>query len=385
MTGREKILAAFEPEGSPEPGVVTCYDTIFLRDHWRELTAVPWWYAWSGCMDDEEAWIGDFLDRSGLDWLTVKSCPARAQRAARRFEPRTDGVWLMDDHAGTEERLSEPAVSGADTSSAHSVHTDPDQLPATPADVDARIAAPQPFCRQSFLAAGRHDTAAMIARRFPIFRYGHISSPLWRLYSVFGYEGMMVFLTLDRGLVEQATQRIMAAIREQIRMIAALGADGVWIEECLTDQISPGMFRALNLPLVQACVREIGAMGMKSVYYYCGNPNDRLQAIIDSGADALHFEESKKGFVIDVASIVSQVRGRCVVFGNLDAIGLLPKGPEANLRAEVRRQLRAGQANSNRFVMSTGSPITPATPVERVRRYADMVREEARTLHSAGS
>jgi len=71
---------------------------------------------------------------------------------------------------------------------------------------------------------------------------------------------------------------------------------------------------------------------------------------------------------------VSRTAGRCVVFGNLDAIGVLESGSEVELRFEVRRQLEAGRRNGNRFIMSTGSPVTPGTSVERVRLFADLVR-----------
>jgi len=116
---------------------------------------------------------------------------------------------------------------------------------------------------------------------------------------------------------------------------------------------------------------------MKSIYYYCGDPWGRFDAILDVGADAFHFEESKKGFRIDIEDIVEGAGKRGVVFGNLDAIGVLQDGSEDVLRAEIHRQLRAGRKNGNRFVMSTGSPITPGTSVQKVRRYTDIVREVA--------
>jgi hypothetical protein len=75
------------------------------------------------------------------------------------------------------------------------------------------------------------------------------------------------------------------------------------------------------------------------------------------------------------AFIVDTVQGRCVVFGNVDAIGVLQDGPADLVRAEVDRQMKAGRNNGNRFVLSTGSPITPATPVERVRLFTDVARE----------
>jgi uroporphyrinogen-III decarboxylase len=205
--------------------------------------------------------------------------------------------------------------------------------------------------------------------------YSHISSPLWSLYSLLGFEGMMVLLAENPGLAAYACQRLLTNMREDIRLIAALGAEAVWIEECLTDQVHPTLFRQLNLPILRQIVEEIRAQNMKSIYYYCGDPWKRMDTILEAGADAIHFEESKKGFKIDIEDVVEAVQGKCVVFGNLDAIGVLQNSSETQLRAEIERQIQAGRRNSSRFVMSTGSPITPGTPVERVHLYAELVKK----------
>jgi len=72
---------------------------------------------------------------------------------------------------------------------------------------------------------------------------------------------------------------------------------------------------------------------------------------------------------------VERVNGRLTVLGNLDAIRLLEKGSEAELRAEIARQIAAGRRNGSRFIMSLGSPVTPGTTVDRVRLYCDLVHE----------
>ena len=56
---------------------------------------------------------------------------------------------------------------------------------------------------------------------------------------------------------------------------------------------------------------------------------------------------------------------------------VLAGGSPAVLESEIRRQLAAGRRNGGRFVMSTGSPITPETSVERVKLYTDLVRRIA--------
>ncbi len=372
MTAREKIRRAFTPEGTPEIGVVASYDGIFIRDHWFAFTEVPWWYTFSGKINEEVIWVRDFCRRSGLEWLEVRPCPSRAERSHQRYEQRQNGVWRIDEETGDEEHLQEPTPGGINTSSKHFAL---DLLPTTQSEVDALISQASAFDRASFLAEGRHDTATAIGNALDLILYGAITSPLWSFYSLLGYEGMMVFLAQDGDLASYAAGRILRNVTQRIRMVSALGADAVWIEECLTDQISPELFWQINVPILQKCVQEIRACGLKSIYYYCGNPGDRLEAILEVGADAVHFEESKKGFTVDIEEIIAKVDGRCTVFGNLDSIALLQDGTETELRTEIKRQLEAGKKNGNRFVMSIGSPITPRTPVERIKLYTDVVQE----------
>ncbi len=146
----------------------------------------------------------------------------------------------------------------------------------------------------------------------------------------------------------------------------------------MTDCIGPGAFGLLSVPFVRTLAAEVRAAGLKSVYYYCGNPAGKWEHILSVGADALSFEESKKGFSIDIEDVVEMVRGRCALLGNLDALWLLRSGSDEELRAEIARQIAAGRRNGGRFIMSLGSPVTPRTSVSRVRLYCDIVHELGR-------
>jgi uroporphyrinogen-III decarboxylase len=67
------------------------------------------------------------------------------------------------------------------------------------------------------------------------------------------------------------------------------------------------------------------------------------------------------------------VRGRACIFGNLDAINLLPRASKEELEAELKRQIDVGR-KYGRFVISLGSPVTPETSVRRVREYVEIAR-----------
>ena len=140
----------------------------------------------------------------------------------------------------------------------------------------------------------------------------------------------------------------------------------------MVDMISRRTFESINLPLIQAMVDEIRRLGMQSIYYYCGDPKGKLDLLLETGADALALEESKKGFTIDIQAVAETIDGRCALLGNLDAIHLLPEASAEELRQEINRQIQAGWRNRGRFILSIGSPVTPGTTPARVRQYTDL-------------
>jgi uroporphyrinogen-III decarboxylase len=227
------------------------------------------------------------------------------------------------------------------------------------------------------LGGASRETASRLVERLgrERFPHRHVSTPFWNTHALWGFEGMMTLAGVRPDLVHHACEQILARTLAEVREFAAQGVAGVWIEDCFTDLLSPAAFATLNLPYIRRLVEEIRSCAMNSIYYYTGNLAGKWDLILSIGADALSFEESKKGFQVDIEEVAERLGGRCVLLGNLDAAGILQDGSEAQLREELRRQTRAGRSNRSRFIMSLGSPVTPDTPVERVRLYCDLARE----------
>ncbi len=373
MNGREKILAAFSPEGTPEIPAVLCYEDIFIRDHWAQLSHRPWWVRATPDIETQSAWRREVEEAIGQDWFLLPEGASYAERAHVTIVAQGNQVYRFNRHTGETQRLAPPQVSGWSGREIASVH--PAQLPQTPEEVDAWII--DPHTGDYGLADGRGDLAQRIlsdwgALRFPL---GYVAGPLWTCYYMWGFEGMMTHLIDKPALVHYAAQRFAEYSITQIKMAARMGALGVWIEDCMMDMISPQHYRTFNLPYLRQITDALHAAGMVGVHYFCGDPTGKWALLLDTGADALALEESKKGFAIDVADVVERVNGRMVVLGNLDSVGILEQADDATLRAEIARQIAAGRRNHSRFIMSLGSPVTPDTPLLRVRRYCDLTHQ----------
>lgn len=376
MTGREKICAALSSEGTPEIPVVICYHGIFLRDHWDQVTDQPWWALSSPDPERHLAVYRSMISKLGEDWFHLHTGPTHAARDRIDIETRADGVYSVNRETGVAYKMPRPRVGG--WSAEHrgmSVH--PEHPPMSKEEIDEQIPlGPEPDYQAPF-RNGCADLAKQLLDEFGSEKYPmqHVGSPLWRCYGLWGFEGMMTAILDIPDLVEYVCQREAELICRSVRQAAALGAAGIWVEECLTDMVSPDAFRRFNLPYLRQIIDTIRETGMHSVYYYCGDPTGKLDLLLDSGADALSLEESKKGFDIDIAEIAEYVHGRMPLLGNLDAIHLLETGTEDEIRAEIARQIAAGRRNGSRFVMSIGSPVTPGTSTVRVRQYCEWTRE----------
>lgn len=375
MTGREKIEAAFSAEGTSHIPVVIPYEDIYIRDHWEQLTSAPWWHAFAPDIELQIAWRKDVIESTGYEWFMLPQSYSREERERIRLVEQPDGVFQIDLQTGKKWRLEKPRVSGWSAStSMESNH--PKHLPTTRDEIDSLLPPATPLDVKAFIDSGRGDLAKrMLAEFQDLFPICHVNSPLWSCYDIWGFEGMMEMTVTDPELVVYACERYLEHSLRGVREAAALGAEGIWIEECMTDMISPRAFESLSVPFVRRLAEEIRGLGMKSIHYFCGNPCGKLDLLLSTGSDALALEEGKKGFDINIQEIADYVKGRCVLLGNLDAISLLQNGSAGELAMEIQRQISAGRTNSGRFIMSLGSPVTPDTPVERVRLYCDLVRK----------
>jgi hypothetical protein len=374
MTGKEKMQAAFSANGTVEiPAVLSCYEDIFQRDHWDSLTQYPWWYGRAPDIERQMLWRREAIPNTGEDWFRLPFCAPLETRQRQDIVETPEGVFLIDRETGSRKELVRPPVGDWPERG----YEAPTTLPDTPEAIDRIIPMPEDDDRAYVVTEGRGDLARALVQEFGdrLFPNHRSSSPLLRCADLWGFDDMMVNIKVNPDLVTYACRRYLEQHKATMRRAALLGAQGIWVVDGLSDMISPDDYARLNLPTLRELIDEIRKAGMRSVYYFTGSPAGKWDLIVSLGADALAFEDDKKGFKVDVVETATRLKGRCTLFGNLNAIDVLQNGTDDQLREEVRRQLAAAPLNGGRFIMSIGSPVTPGTSVERIRLYCDLVRD----------
>jgi uroporphyrinogen-III decarboxylase len=352
--------------------VVACYLGIFLRDHWDQITSRPWWSPYSPDIKDRLEVDRDLLRELDLDWIQCSLCRSRPWREGHRLRSAGSRAFLVNTQDGTEEELVRPPIGG------RHIRMLPGSIIQNPLQVEDAI----PVKDASELRhEGRMDYVELL-RKGPgsdRFLVAALGTPYWRALSqFFGFRMMLLNLRRNPGLVERVLDRIVEEQVELIKAYAWAGVDGIWLEECLSSaaEISPADFKRFVCRYNRQLVDQMHGEGIRCIYYPCGDVLDRIEPIIETGADCISLEESKKDFEIDISRVDEEVSGRTCIFGNLSAIGILARGTTRELRAAIRRQIEVGRRHG-RFVMSLGSPVTPGTSIDRVKEYVRISREES--------
>ena len=379
--GRDRMKAALSRQRPDVIPFAPCYLDLYLQQRFQQ-----------GLVAGYRARLGKDprvqLDLAGDNEIRLEA----RLKAQSVFKEPHDWTWLMAGHtrawAGQTElvakggkafwrdvksgKLTElaPAAPGCTTDNwSAAVKFESRQ------DVDALCPVPK---AQDWLAGGAYDLTKTMVERLGgrTFMCGAIGTPFWGCYSVLGFMGLMTAVAEKPDLLEYMLERRTAWCLEYAKVLVAVGAHGVWIEECFTggDILSPQQFRRFVMPYTQRLIDALRKSGVIGIYYVCGDVMPQLDVITEMSPDALAVEEPKKGFAIDVAEIKRRVGNSMALLGNFDAMDLLEHGPPAAMEREVRRQLDAC-ARDGGFAMSLGSPMTLPTPPERLDLLAALTRK----------
>lgn len=371
MTGKERIHAALEGRPVDRMPTAVLYSQLYHLDHFEELTGRPpaqatqWLHA---SPEDHLDTYRMMVEKAPFEILQPQGAPPRDARESIAFVEKDGWLLMYDKKNDTLTRVDADTVSGHATD----YRASETQYVFDKRDVAEKVKFPT---AEEILASGSTDyLEAVVADlgRDHFVLSGGVVGMLYGCGEYVGQTNLFAMLIQQPDLVQCLCERLLEMNIQIIRALAAAGGDAIYIDDATAtnDMISVAHYERFCLPYMKEMVREIQALGQKAIIIYFGGIADRLDQIASIGADGLSMETSMKGYVNDIAEIAGVIGDRVSLFGNIDPVGVLQNGTDAQLEAEVNRQALAGRA-ARGFIMCTGSPITPGTPLARVRRFIE--------------
>lgn len=308
------------------------------------------------------------LKKVPFEIVQPQGAPLRAERESIVFFEKDGVVFRRDKKTDTITPVSEPAAGHANDYAANET-----QVVFSPRDFNKRF---QLVKADRILDDGSLDYIQAAVRTLGKDHFicsGGFVSILWSCIPYVGQTNMLTMLIDNPDLIDYMGQKILEQNIEHIRAFGAIGGDALYIDDAMgySDVISVAHYERFSLPYLKEMVQEIHRQGMKAILIYFGGVSDRLEQIVSTGANGLSVETTMKNYVNDIHDISRKIGGRISLFGNIDPVGVLQNGSDAQLQTEIRRQAQAAKT-ARGFIMSTGSPITPSTPLARVQRFIEL-------------
>ena len=105
------------------------------------------------------------------------------------------------------------------------------------------------------------------------------------------------------------------------------------------------------------------------ILHNCGNTGQCTDAMVATGARALHF-----GNAIDMEQVLNQCPTDVVVMGNLNPVGVFKQGNVEQVKQDTLELLQKTAGYKN-FVISSGCDLPPFVPEANIRAFLETVAQ----------
>ncbi len=162
-------------------------------------------------------------------------------------------------------------------------------------------------------------------------------------------------------LLEKCTQFLMNYCKE----LKQLGCSGVVIAEPAAGLLSNEDCMMYSTPYVKQIVDALQDDQFLVVLHNCGNRGHCTEAMLASGAGALHF-----GNAINMVEALSSCPKDILIMGNVDPVGVMKNLTPTEVYNTTSDLLKETSAFDN-FVLSTGCDLPPQVSEKNIKAFFD--------------
>ncbi len=210
--------------------------------------------------------------------------------------------------------------------------------------------------------------------RYILVGWGHYFHQ--RLAYLRGIQNLLCDFYDAPGELRTVMDRLLDLYRVWARRTAQAGGDGVWGGDDLGTQLSlfmsPQTFRDLYLPYYRALGEMLHEHGLDFWLHTCGNVAELMDDLIECGVDVIHPIQAG---TMDDAGIAGRYGGRVCFWIGMDVQQVIPFGTPEQVRAHVRRRIRAFHRPQGGLMLAAGNAILPDTPIVNLRAYLETLCE----------
>ncbi|MFA5312122.1 MAG: uroporphyrinogen decarboxylase family protein [Methanomassiliicoccales archaeon] len=237
----------------------------------------------------------------------------------------------------------------------------------TPDDI-GKLSVPDP--RKDYRLNASLAATEVLASKIGREKFLHLTmvSPFTLAGELRGVEAIMMDQVLEpdfvHGIIDFTTETVIAYLEEMLEA----DVDGILLCDPTASGslISRDDFLEYSQPYIKSAGAKVKAAGKHMMVHICGDTSDRLDTIIDTGADVFAMD-----YQVDVADAKAKVAGKMAILGNVKPAEVLYSGKPADVRRDSIDCIRKG--GSRGFILGAGCDIPPGTPLENVLVWKEVL------------
>ena len=185
-----------------------------------------------------------------------------------------------------------------------------------------------------------------------------------RLYDM---SEIMVAIYIEPESIKLLLTKCTEFLIDYCKALKETGTQGVIIAEPAAGLLSGDDCMTYSSFYVKQIVDAVQDASFTVILHNCGNTGQCTDAMVATGAHALHF-----GNAIDMEDVLKQCPSDVVVMGNLNPVGVFKQGTVETVKQETLLLLQK-TAGYNNFIISSGCDLPPFVPEDNIRAFLETV------------
>ncbi len=192
-----------------------------------------------------------------------------------------------------------------------------------------------------------------------------------RLYDM---SEIMLAIYLEPDTVNALLQKCTRFLIRYCQALKDTGTSGVIIAEPAAGLLRNEDCLMYSTEFVKQIVDAVQDDGFIVVLHNCGNTGNCTDAMVKSGAKALHF-----GNKIDMVKALQDCPSDIIVMGNIDPVSILKQASPEEVYKETR-ELLDSTGDCENFILSSGCDVPPFVPHENIIAFFEALNEYNNSL-----
>lgn len=204
-------------------------------------------------------------------------------------------------------------------------------------------------------------TVTQLKSSKPVF--GGCTGPFSLAGRLFGLSEMMMALYISPAMIQELLEKCTTFVLDYCTAMKKLGLDGVIMAEPAAGLISNADCITYSSIYVKQIVEKLQDDDFMIVLHNCGNSGHCTDAMVKSGAAALHF-----GNKINMVEALKQVPEDVLVMGNVDPVNTFKFQTEQEVYDNVLDLLQRTSEWRN-YILSTGCDVPPHVSPKNIEAF----------------